>query len=364
MRRPHGERAGTALASALFVALSSGCGGGADTPAGSSGSTSPDGPTASATPSGDPSHRPEGAWTLAAWTVERSDGKSNPQARILLATLTPGCPAGSCDITFAPAGADGTYREAEAPAGADGQPATAPITLTWSGTAYVGSDPPRVVDCLPTGQVSNTIADGYSTKRTVTLTFDPPAGDLPPHVHGTIVDTTTGTKAAKAKGCTDFVETAAVGGSPTGSLDAGLPLVGEYDASLSSTGSTPKKLAPVGQSLWLGQMVVKGEPKAPTIRGLTAGVAPLAQAASGWDGTSTVAPFDCQDPRGQASPKGADAIETYSALHPVALTQDGKTIFAGEWTLRANPNATGLKAACSLAAYEGRLYLVPHGAGG
>lgn len=364
MRRREAERPPALLPVALVVTLSSACGGGSTT------STTPNAPDRSAgsssasSRSGDATRRPEGPWTLAAWTVKRSDSVANPQGRILLGTLTPSCPSGPCDVAFTPAGANGTYREPEAPPGTTGQPATEPIRLLWDGKVYVGREKPRAVGCSPTGKVAENIEKGYTVERTMTMTFVPPLGEAPASVHGTIVSTTRGSAAGKAKGCTDFVETEAFGGSPTGSVDAATPLGGEYDASMSSTGSTPSRLAPVGQPLWLGSMKVAGSNGAQTIRGITTATASLTRAATGWGGTAPAAPFNCQDPTGKPSAKGADATETFSAVRPVAVTKDGQVIFVGFWGLRANPNATGLKAACSLVEYEGRLVLVPHGARG
>lgn len=362
MRRHAAERPTALLAVALVATLSGACGGGSDTPTVPTTSTGATGSSLASSPSGDATRRPEGPWTLAAWTVKRSDSVTNPTGRILLGTLTPSCPSGPCDVTLAPAGANGTYREPEAPPGTDGQPATEPIRLLWDGKAYVGREKPRVVGCSPTGKVAENIEKGYTVQRTMTMTFVPPSGKAPASVHGTIVSTSTGSAAGKAKGCTDFVETEAFGGSPTGSVDAATPLEGEYDASMSSTGSTPSRLAPVGQPLWLGSMKVTGSNGAQTIRGLTTATASLTRAPTGWGGTAPAAPFDCQDPAGTSSAKGADATETFSAVRPVAVTKAGQAIFAGSWGLRANPNATGLKAACSLVEYEGRLVLVPHGA--
>ena len=73
--------------------------------------------------------------------------------------------------------------------------------------------------------------------------------------------------------------------------------------------------------------------------------------------------MQCSAVGGAPTDKGADGTESFGAVHPVALTKDGAPIFAGTWKLRANPNATGLAAKCGLAVYEGRLYLVPRGAG-
>ena len=60
--------------------------------------------------------------------------------------------------------------------------------------------------------------------------------------------------------------------------------------------------------------------------------------------------------------KGAKGTSP-SPDYPVALTKDAKPIYAGSWKLRSNPNAASLKASCGLAVYEGRVCLVPRGAG-
>ena len=362
---------------ALVVAFASGCGAGA-TPAASSDtaaapatttaaraatSTSTADATSTAASTGDPMHRPEGAWTLVSWTIKRSDSKvTQPIASVILGTLKPSCPSGPCDLTLTPAGAGGTYREPEAPPAADADPSTKPVELRWEGKSYVGRSAPRVVSCTP--QVGGaSLAGGYQTKSTLTLTFAPPSGNTPAGVHGTIAVTNTGTKAGKGKGCTDFTEIQAIAGSPSTSVDQVTPLQGTYDASMSATGSTPKSLAPVGRGFWLGPMTASGATAARTLTGLTSSAAPLAMADDGWAGNAPSASTDCQGVDGSVTKKGADGLESFSGIHPVALTEGGTPIFAGVWKLRTNANAVGLKAGCSLTRWEGRLILLPHGAG-
>ena len=123
-------------------------------------------------------------------------------------------------------------------------------------------------------------------------------------------------------------------------------------------------LAPVGRVLWLGTMSAAGAADGPTITGLTKSTGALASGADGWGVTTPSAPSDCRGADGSVTAKGADGSETFAALHPVALTEDGAAIFAGTWRLRANPNAAGLAADCTLAVYDGRLLLVPSGASG
>ena len=351
------------IALPLAALLVAGCAGGSEP------STSRTSPAATATtsatssPSRTPSDptRPEGPWTFVAWVSKRSDTTAFPTARVLLTTITPLCGEGPCDLTLAPAGTDGGFREPEAPVAPDGSTKPTPVTLTWDGSAYRGAAPARVVSCNLGGQVSDAVEGGYSVKRTYSFRYVAPQGDEPPRMFGTTVARTTGTKVGKAKGCTDFVETETVAAAPTGSLDVVTPLGGTYDASLSSTGSDPKTLAPLGQSLWLGQMKVPSG--GTSITGLSTGVAPLAAGSTGWGGDVPTTPFECRDRSGAAKSKGADATETFADLHPVALDEAGRPVFAGTWTLRVTPNAVGRKAGCSLAAYEGRVYLVPHGKG-
>ena len=76
-------------------------------------------------------------------------------------------------------------------------------------------------------------------------------GGMPPRVHGTITSENKGTKASRAKGCTDYVETEAVGNSPP--LAPRRYVAGRRpEGTLSVTSSTPTKLAPVGTTLTLG----------------------------------------------------------------------------------------------------------------
>ena len=359
--RPRRDRGAAVLALGVVAALASACGSD-DEMAQSAGPAS--GPTSTASASGDPAGRPEGDWTIVKWTVKRSDSASNPMAEITLGTLTPSCASGPCDLTLAPAGANGTYAESEAPPPVKGTPPSKEaVPLRWDGTSYVGKTGPKVVSCNPTGLVSDSVDDGYATRRTITLTFVPPSGDTAARMHGTIVDTNKGIKTAKAKGCTDYVVTWAVGASPTGSLDAETPLKGKYDASMSSTGSTPKGLAPVGQELWLGPMTAAGGTDALTLTGLAASKAPLTRGQDGLSGQAPAAPVDCRATDGSTIAKGADGRETFSDMHAVALTEEGDPLFAGVWSLSSKPNATGLSSKCSPAQYQGRVILVPHGAG-
>ncbi|GAA4114589.1 hypothetical protein GCM10022415_10600 [Knoellia locipacati] len=340
------------LLGTLAVALA-GCGG---SPAASE-------DAASASPSARTSDlRPEGRWTLVAWTVKRSDlTVEQRMARTILGVFTPGCPSGPCDLTMAPGGSNGTFREAEAPVAEGSTPTTAAIDLTWDGRAYAGGSPERVTSCLT--KEGTTVPEGYVQASSFSLSFVPKQGDAPSRVRGTVVHTAKGTPAGKAKGCTDFVETEAVGGVPTGSLDVKTPLSGRYDASMTTRSATPRSVAAVGSVLWLGAMSTAGTGSTQTITGLTGKPGPLTASSAGWSASPPATPNDCRAVSGTMVPKGADAQEVFDALHAVALTGDGKPIFAGTWKDRLNPNATGLSGACSLTAYEGRLLLVPEGAG-
>lgn len=347
---------------ALTIPLA-GCGG--TTPAGSAPASSSALASSMRSPSASAGSetRPEGPWTIVAWTVKRSDGPTEQRtAGTMLASLDPTCPSGPCDLTVTPAGVDGTYREPQAPAGAGATPSSEPITLTWDGNAYVGRTKERVVSCTPAE--GDDVPQGYRARTTWSLTFVPPEDGGPARVHGTVVEEAKGTAGSRPKGCTDFTETRAFGGAPTGSIDPKVAPEGKYDASMSSTASTPKSLAPVGQVLWLGPMTAGGPPGAPTITGLTKSRGALTWQADGWGGTTPTAPSDCLGADGAVTAGGADGSESFTALRPVALTKDGTPIFAGTWRLRANPNDKGLAAECSLAVYEGRLLLVPDGAGG
>lgn len=370
------RRKGVAVV-ALVVALASGCGGGptsatsSDTSAApattnsapSTTATSTAVSTSAAAAAGDPTHRPEGDWTLVTWTTKRSDSTADqPIAHVLLGTLKPSCAGGPCDLSMMPAGSGGTYNEPEAPSAAGDKPSTKTVELHWSGKAYTSRTALHVSSCTP--KVGATVVpDGYTSQSTMTLSFTPPSGDLPARLHGSITFTNTGTKAGKGKGCTDFTEKQAVAGSPSGSLDRLTPLQGTYDASMSSTGSTPKSLAPVGQGYWLGTMPVSGAADAQALTGITSAAAPLTLAADGWAGSAPSTPIDCQAIDGSVTKKGADGLESFSGIRPLALTDMGAPIYAGVWRLRTNANAVGLGAGCSLTRWEGRLILVPHGSG-
>lgn len=369
------ERRHGFAALALVVATASACGGGstpATSPSTSAGpATTASAPTtttaptsvatATATTAGDSEHRPEGAWTLVAWTTKRSDTQDNqPIARVILGTLKPSCSSGPPDLTLTPAGSGGTYNEPEAPPAAGEKPSTTPVELRWGGTTYVSRTKPTVNSCTP--QVgAAAVPGGYTTQSTLTLSFTPPSGDTPARVHGSNTVKNTGSKTGKSKGCTDFTETQAVAGSPSGSLERLTPLPGKYDASMTSTGSTPKSLAPVGRGYWLGTMPVVGAPNARSITGISSAAAPLASANDGWAGNAPSAPVDCQGIDNSVTKKGADGLESFSGIHPIALTKSGAPIYAGVWRLRTNANAVGLKAGCSLTRWEGRLILVPQG---
>ena len=346
---------GAILASGLLAACG---GGGATAPV-----TSPEAAASSTAPSpaaGDGT-RPEGRWSLVAWTVQRSDFDEAPQmARTILGSFEPACPSGPCDVTLNPAGLDGTFRDPESPARADATPSTKPIAFSWDGTTYRATTAPRTGSCTTASGTS--VPDGYTSTNTLALTFVAATDGMPPRVHGTITSENKGTKASRAKGCTDFVETEAVGGVPAGSLPADTSPAGDYEGTLSSTSSTPTKLAPVGTTLTLGGLTAAGDAAAPTLTGVTGTAAPLAAGPPGWSGTTGVGTMDCSAPDGTGS-EGADATEQFTDLHAIALTADAEPVFTGGYRLRQNPNAAGLKASCSLAVWEGRILLVPQGAG-
>ncbi len=344
------------MGASLAVVLAA-CGGGS-TP---TDSASPS-PSASASPSVGSATRPEGPWTLVAWSTKRSDLTVEQRlARVILATMTSDCPSGPCELTMAPAGSKGSFREPEAPRRAGATPATSPFVLAWDGTSYSGGVKDRVGSC--TTAKGEVVADGYTTTTTMSFTFVPAAGKAPARVHGTVTHDSKGTAKSRPKGCTDFLETESLGGVPTGSLDPQTAPAGEFEGTMVTTAATPKKLAAVGSSLWLGTITAAGDATAPTITGLTRSTGPLTAGADGWAAAPPSAPTQCTAPDGSGVDKGADGTEAFTGLHPVALTKDGKPIYAGSWRLRANPTATGLKSRCSLAVYEGRIYLVPRGAG-
>lgn len=350
------DRRGRASAGLVGLAVGlalTGCGGGAASGTGEP-SRSPSTATADT--------RPEGPWTMVAWTVSRSDiSVEQRMARTILATFTPACPSGPCDLTMAPAGRDGTYREPETPLAAGSTPTTATVDLTWDGAAYAGASGERTTSCTAKGGV--VVPDGYRMATAFSLAFVPAAGATPARLHGTIEHTAKGTPAGLTKGCTDFVETEAVGGVRTGSLDPKTAPTGAYGASLTTAITTPKSVAATGSLLWLGTMSASGTGATGTITGLTGSPGPLSLTAGGWSATTPVAPSVCRAVSGATVASGADAQETFEDLHAVALTPDGEPIFTGRWKDRLNPNAAGLKGGCSLTAYEGRLLLVPEGAG-
>ncbi len=110
-------------------------------------------------------------------------------------------------------------------------------------------------------------------------------------------------------------------------------------------------------------MTASGTTDAPAITGMTSAVAPLAQGRDGWAGDAPGAPVDCEGIDGSLTSEGSDGLESFADLRPVAATEGGSSIFAGVWRMRTNPNGVGLKAGCSLTRWEGRLLLVPTGAG-
>lgn len=365
------ERRNGLAALALVVATASACGGGSApatspstsaSPAASS-STPTSAPPSTVAAVGNSTQRPEGAWTLVTWPIKRSDTKDfQPIASISNTTITPSCTQGPCDLAFGTAASSDTSN-GSGPALTTGAVDSAKLLqFRWDGTSYVASKPAREVSCTAKVGAAE-IPKGYTSKSTFKLTFLPPSADGPARLHGTVIETNVGTKAGKGKGCRDFTETSAVSGSSTGSVDAAALPQGAYDASMSSTGSTPKSLAPVGVGFWLGPMTASGTKDAPTITGLTSATAPLATVKEGWDGNAPSAPMDCQAIDGSNTTKGADGLESFSGLHPVAVTKTGDPIFSGTWRLSTNPNEVGLKAGCSLTRWEGRLLLVPHGAG-
>ncbi len=206
----------------LVVALASACGGGTTSPSSSATGT---GPVAPSSPSsaavGDPTQRPEGAWTLVTWPIKRSDTKDfQPIANISHMMITPSCAQGPCDLAFSPAKSGDSAPEAAPTGGAE--PSNKPMEFRWDGTSYVASTASHEDSCIP--KVGVTVAKGYTTSSSLKLNFVSASGDAPARVHGIVIETATGTKAGKGKGCRDFTETRAVGGSPTGSLDpAALP---------------------------------------------------------------------------------------------------------------------------------------------
>jgi hypothetical protein len=201
------------------------------------------------------------------------------------------------------------------------------------------------------------VPDGYESTVTVTLTFVP-GGKGQPRVEGTIVNKSVGRSGARAKGCTDFTETEAVVGSPTGSVSTQAAPSGQFDATLSARSSTPKELAPTGTVWWLGTM--NGAGSTPGLTGIARVAAPLAQDGAAWTGTAPKAPLDCRDAKGTVVAQGADAVESFTGLHPIVETKDGTMVFSGAWGLRSDPNAKGVKQHCGPTVWEGRILLVPH----
>lgn len=359
-RRPGRDtRASLAGLAVVVGTLLTACGGGGSETPSSSPSTRPSTASASAAADGT---RPEGNWTLVAWTTSRTDITVDQfTARTILGSFEPSCPSGPCALTLSPAGANGTYREPEAPPSKDATPPTQSIELAFDGKTYTGALPSRVVSC--TTKDGTSVPKGYSVKTAYAFTFVPASGATPPRLQGTITYENSSTPAGKGKGCTPFGETEAVGGVPTGSLSADTAPSGRYEGTLSTTASTPTRLAPVGTTLWLGPITVAGSGAATTIEGLTKSKGPLALAGGGWSAEPAAGTMDCSAADGSVSTEGAEGTETFTGLHAVALTADARPVFVGGYRLRAEPNATGRKASCSLAVWEGRILLVPQGAG-
>lgn len=360
--RRHADARLVLAVGALVPVFLAGCGGGggtSDPPSAGGGSASgSSSASASATTS---ATRPEGRWTFVAWTVKRSDVKvSQFLARSILTSVEPGCEDGPCDLTVSPAGVGGTYREPETPPGPGDTPLTDSFDLAWDGSSYTGSIKARVVPCTVAG--GSVVPKGYSTTASWSVTFAAATASAPARLHGTVTHTVKGTKASRAKGCTDYTETEAIAGVPTGSLDAKAAPQGTYEGTLSATSSTPKSLARPGTALWLGTMSASGDAAKPVLTGLTKASGALTRGQRGWSAALPPGAMDCNGSAG-VSTKGADGTEEFTDLHPTALTDEGAPIFVGGYRLRANPNATGLAAKCSLNVYEGRILLVPEGAG-
>lgn len=298
------------------------------------------------------------------WTVKRSDQASitQPMSRILLTTMTPGCPSGPCDLTMAPAGQAGTYRDPRVPIPAGVTPYKGTYALKWDGSGWVATTPAATSSCtVKTG----VIASGYTMTSTMRLQFVPASGGVPARVHGTLTAKATGTAQSRKQGCTDFVETEAIGGAATSTVepatDAAPPL-GEYDGTVGTTALSPAELGAAGTPFWLGPMTLGGSASAPTISGLTRTVTGLTRAQGGWTADVASTPFDCQGKNGTTVARGTDATEGFRSLHPIAYTKPGTPILSGTWRLHTNPTASGVAGTCFTSTWEGVITLVPKGA--
>ncbi|QXC59745.1 hypothetical protein KSP35_15335 [Aquihabitans sp. G128] len=302
--------------------------------------------------------RPEGRWTFVLTTTARSDVSDlDPGVAVVrLATLTPSCDEGPCDVDVAPAGAKGTYLP-EGVAFRD-TPNSDPATYRWDGSAktYTRVSGPRTSSC--TNVDGKVVADAYTDTTTTTMEFHPPEADRPATMTGTYVEKVEATEAGLKEGCTAYEETGTAVATPTGSLTegAGLDLHGAYIGTEVVTKIDADGAQPPGFIGLLGRFELTRSGKGYDAKGII-GTAALAPDGTGFTGRTASVERPCTTT--PETPKAYASVEELADLEPVALTEDGDPILAGRWTLSEEATPVGTAAGCASSTNTGYLVLVP-----
>lgn len=342
-----------AIGVTVVALLATACGGG------SGGSAT--GPTRTTRPEPNTT-RPEGPWTFIAADTSRSDAPDAPKghAAELHLSLEPACAEGPCDIAVTPNGVDGTALPKGYPRADEADPTPfEPFELTWDEesrtyTRTTSSTAPE--SC--TNPEGTTIDSAYDISRTWTLEFRTPDGERPASLVGTYSRKLTATPAGAAAGCHSFDQAGTLLGAPTGSLegDAAANLAAGYVLTL-AVEKTERGEPPwiVGNSFaWNAveePIKVEKSGEGFAITGVFGGTAPLSRGASGWDATIQELDPGC----GPEAP----VTETYSGLHPVAMSQDGSFVLAGSWSLVYTLTPGASPEACQPSTDTAYVILVP-----
>ena len=334
---------------AVALLATVGCGGSDDE---SSSTTAPDKAEETSTAA----ERPEGTWNTVRWSTER-EGAALGDAVQSVATFTPKCDDGPCDIEVTPAGANGTYRP-EGYAIADPVTPGEPYTLTWdeSTGTYVDHDEPALESC--TTADGKVVQDGYSVERTATYEFEPAKDSKPASVHGTYVEVATGTPTGAPQGCTDYKATWTVAGAPADAFAEGGPSFADsYVITEVVEVTEPVDQRPKGfRGVIAADAKVTTEGDSVLLAGTRSVPAKLTETDGAWFGTATDATSRCSDGEG---PGEYDSTETWTGLRTIALTEQGAPILSGRWDVMETPNATGQANGCTVGSNKGYVILVP-----
>lgn len=355
--KPSSRIAGLAIVGALLLAATACSGGSSD------GSKDDTRPTTDAGAGAGPNEiRPEGEWTFVRWQVSRTDdpGLVKGSAAVRVATLTPSCKTGACDLAVTPAGRDGSYLPEGTASLADDPPSTAPFRYRWSAkdTTYSSTSKPASSSC--TSRDAKAVADAYTSTTKTELTFQPADAKVPALLLGTFTEHVVATAAGKAAGCASYEASWRMAGSPTRAFAK----ADDIDDLYVVTEVVSKAEPAGGRGPGFRGILFQSVPVTAVIGGhtiqdakLSPSTVQLTPGTTGWRGTET-STISCAGPK-EPVPQGASQVETWTDLHAVTQTADSAPILVGRWSVTATPNDTGTAGGCTGYANAGAVTLVP-----